>query len=374
MTTATLEKVKTIKFTIDKANLQEGLEATAKIVPPKPSHPVLANVVFSIKQNILTLKAYDLSRSLEMRYLIDASDDIEFCISASIKDLISKFNPGEIKIEVNPETYEVTFKQGKSKHKRVGMSADEFPTLPEVTGEKLALIGEKIANAFGRVLFASAQDETKQILQSVNLQAKDNMLKFAATDGHRLAAFSITESCENELNLNIPAKAIQDTIKLVSKASSLNFEANIQLVKLETDSWVYTIRLLEGQYPNYEQLIPAQFERETKVNKSEFLACLDRVLLIADQKNGVVVLDISTESLKVYADVPDYGESEEFVYCQNKGESIFSIAFNGKYLQDAVKAATGDSFTLKTNTATSPGLITGEDTGRFLVMPVQIRG
>lgn len=375
MPTATLEKTALVKFAIDRGSLLEGLEAVSKFVPPKPSHPVLANVVFSIKQQMLTLKAFDLSNSLEMRYMVDAdpSLEIEFCVSAKVTDLIGKFSPGEIKIEYDPETHQITFKQGKSKHRFNGMGAEEFPSLPTVQGTKLALIGDNLARSFGRVLYAVSNDASKQVLTAINIQAKDNQLKFASTDGHRLATFSITEPIENDLEINIPGESIQGIIKLISKASSLNFEADNSLVKLETDQWVFTSRLIEGQYPNYEQLIPKQFERETRINKSEFVSALERVMIISEQRNGIVCLDILDEQVKLYADVPDYGDSEEFIECQNKGSTLEKLAFNGKYLIDAVKNTTGEAFKVETNSTTSSAVFTGDDAGIALVMPIQIR-
>lgn len=376
MPPATLEKATTIaKFSIDKSALLEGLEACSRVVPAKPSHPVLANVLFSVKQGVLTLKAFDLSRSLEMRYLVDTEPDTEvsFCVTSAVKELISRLKDGEIKLEVNSENYLITFRQGKSKHKFNGMSASEFPTLPTVEGTKLALIGEVLAKGFGRVLFSVSSDETKQILTGINLQASNNQLKFASTDGHRLSCFSLTENVQDGLELTIPGKAVQDSLKLISKASSLNFECDKSQVKFETDQWCYTVRLLEGQYPNYEQLIPLVFNRKTTVNKTLFLECLDRVKLIADAKNSIVCMDISETTIRLYADVPDYGESEEEFECQNSGDSIERIAFNSKYLFDAIKNVSGDCVTFRTGSLLSPGLISGDDTARFLIMPVQIR-
>lgn len=375
MPTATLEKTALVKFAIDRGSLLEGLESVSKFVPPKPSHPVLANVVFSIKQQMLTLKAFDLANSLEMRYMVDAEmhTEIEFCVSAKVKDLISKFKDGEIKIEYDSETHQITFKQGKSKHRFNGMSSEEFPTPPTVEGTKLALIGDTLARSFGRVLYSVSNDPSKQVLTAINVQAKDNQLRFASTDSHRLATFRITEPIENGLEINIPGESIQGIIKLLSKASSLNFEADNSLVKLETDQWVFISRLVEGQYPNYQQLIPQQFERETRINKSEFISALERVLIISEQRNGIVCIDILGDQIRLYADVPDYGDSEEFVDCQNKGTALEKLAFNGKYLMDAVKNTTGEAFKVETNSLTSPAVFTGDDTGIALVMPTQIR-
>jgi DNA polymerase-3 subunit beta len=268
------------------------------------------------------------------------------------------------------------------------LDATEFPELPVIdNGDVTSLAADSLIEGLRSSLFSASADESKQVLTGVHLTIQADGMEFAATDGHRLAVVQTvnadttesTASDTKELDVTIPAKALQELTKMLERqagdAVAVQFDQS-QAVFEWADQRL-TTRLLEGQYPNYRQLIPRQFVRQVTVERRLFIGALELIAVMADQKNNIVKLSLDgvNSQLSLSVDAQDVGSSKQTIPAQISGEDL-DIAFNVKYLMDGLKALTTTEVQLQLNTATSPAIITplGGLKITYLVMPVQIRG
>jgi DNA polymerase-3 subunit beta len=271
------------------------------------------------------------------------------------------------------------------------MGAEEFPQLPLVeSGEAAKLSVDALVEGLRGTLFATSNDESKQVLTGVHLRVQPDGLEFAATDGHRLAVVNTANTATSGepgglgegvegFEVTIPARALRDlermvTVRGTEESIALYFDQG-QTVFQWGDQYL-TSRTLDGQYPNYQQLIPRQFERQVTIDRKGFVSALDRIAVLADQKNNVVKLTLNEEQQQVTLSVEaqDVGKGQESFPAQISGGSL-EIAFNVKYLMDGLKALPSAELQMQLNTATSPVILVplGELKMTYLVMPVQIR-
>ncbi|MDX2255479.1 MAG: DNA polymerase III subunit beta, partial [Pseudanabaenaceae cyanobacterium bins.39] len=308
--------------------------------------------------------------------------------SRLFNDIISRLPAGDITLEDNEADgggILATITSLSGQYQVRGMGADEFPELPEVSEGKVATLPvAALIEGLQGTLFSSSTEETKQILTGVHLSLRQETLEFAATDGHRLSVVETSrqdeaiEGDETELEVTIPAKTLRELERMlaIGQASAISVHFDPGQAVFEWADQRLTSRLLEGQYPNYRQLIPRQFERQITVDRRLFLGSLERISVLADARNNVVKLSMDTDNQEVAlsVDAQDVGMGREKLPAQISGDSL-DVAFNVKYLMDGLKAIDATEVQLQLNTATSPVILTplGAVKMTYLVMPVQIR-
>ena len=244
--------------------------------------------------------------------------------------------------------------------------------------------------ALRSTIFASSNDDSKQLLTGVNFTFKQNYLESASTDGHRLAVALIgnqenTENAENlnsnesDLSVTIPTRSLREIERLVTLKNSENsiklFYDKGQVVFISSNQ-IITTRTLEGTYPNYSQLIPDSFSKILNFNTKNLIDSLERIAVLADQQSSVVKIKLdNTDLASISADAQDIGNANELIPVSNSGEN-FDIAFNVRYLLEGLKVIASENVLLKCNIATTPAVFVPEDnlnSFTYLVMPVQVR-
>ncbi|WP_448560480.1 DNA polymerase III subunit beta [Trichothermofontia sp.] len=382
-----------MKLVCSQSDLSTHLSLVSRAVPSRPTHPVLANVLLAadVATQRVSLTAFDLSLGIQTSFAAQVEAPGEITLPARLLgDIVSRL-PAESEITLGINSDQPTTARLSSRfgyYEVRGLGAEDFPELPlEQTGEAVPLPAEALLQGLRGSLFAASTDETKQVLTGVHLKVSQDGLEFAATDGHRLAVVE-TENPQNETGakspvdefaVTVPAKALRDLERMVETSKvgepiALYFDQG-QTVFQWGDQYL-TTRTLEGQYPNYRQLIPQQFSRQITVERKLLLGALERIAVLADQKNNVVkvTIDSTNQAITLSVEAPDVGSGEEKIPAQVSGEDL-EIAFNVKYLQDALKALPSTEIQLQCNQATSPAIVTplGALKMTYLVMPVQIR-
>lgn len=297
----------------------------------------------------------------------------------------------------------VTLTSASGRYQVRGMSAEEFPELPQVeAGVAVHLSVETLVEGLRGTLFSTSSDETKQVLTGVHLTMQQDSLEFAATDGHRLAVVETTnqnpsgddeeasETAENSvaisggseisgLEVTLPARALRELERMLGMRQStdtvaLYFEQG-QII-FQGGEQRLTSRTLEGQYPAYRQLIPHQFQRQITIDRRQLLSAVERIAVLADQKNNIVKFSIDSvnQQLSLSVEAKDVGNGQESMPAQVTGESV-DIAFNVKYLIDGLKALSTSDIQIQMNAVNSPVILTplGGRKMTYLVMPVQLR-
>lgn len=377
-----------MKLVCAQTHLNSHLSLVSRAVSSRPTHPVLANILLKADQSTqrVILSAFDLSLGIQTSFPANVEESGVLTLPAKLlSDIISRLPDGDVTIESDAEANHVTTLTSASGRYQVrGMGAEEFPELPKIEeGEETHLAADALVDGLRGSLFAASGDETKQVLTGVHVSLQPDGLEFAATDGHRLAVVKTIEEdakseSEPQLDVTVPAKALQELMKMLDRQNGNAIEVRFDQgqVVFEWADQRLTSRLLEGQYPNYRQLVPRQFTHQMTVDRRSFLSALERISVLADQKNNIVKvqLDDVSQQLTLSVDAQDVGSGREAIPAQISGEGM-EIAFNVRYLLDGLKAINTSEVQMQLNTATSPVILSplGSLKMTYLVMPVQVR-
>ena len=407
-----------MKLVCSQSDLNTNLSLVSRAVPSRPTHPVLGNVLLTADADIqqVRLTAFDLTLGIQTSFAAQIVTGGEIAIPARLlNDIISRLPEGDITLEdkagegasdTDSDRTIVTLTSASGRYQVRGMSSEEFPELPQVAaGVAVHLPVEALVEGLRGTLFATSSDETKQVLTGVHFTMQQDTLEFAATDGHRLAVVETTnqssaddETAEeseaelaapensrkpmndvSQLELTVPARALRELERMLAPHQptdtvALHFEQG-QIIFQGTDQRL-TTRTLEGQYPPYRQLIPNQFQRQLAIDRRKLLNAVERIAVLADQKNNVIKFSIDSvnQHLSLSVEAQDVGSGQESMAAQVTGEGL-DIAFNVKYLIDGLKALSTSDIQIQMNAPNSPVILTplGGRKMTYLVMPVQIR-
>ena len=377
-----------MKLVCNQSDLSTNMTLVSRAVPSRPTHPVLANVLLQAdaQKSQVSLTAFDLSLGIRTSFLAEVETSGAITLPAKLlNDIVARLPQGEITLE--DEAAEVPFcatiASTSGRYQVHGMGVDDFPELPILEkGEAIELPAEALLEGIKGSLLAASTEEAKQILSGVHLSVSQDALEFAATDGHRLAVVKRVFETETEdlpdLEVTIPAKALRELERMLGtrQSSEVSLNCDRGQIVFEWADQCLTSRTLEGQYPAYRQLIPHQFERQITMDRRQLLSALERIAVLADQKNNIVTFNIDSNNQEIALSVnaQDVGSGRELLAAQISGESL-DIAFNIKYLMDGIKAIGTPEIQMQLNAALTPVILTplGGLKMTYLIMPVQIR-
>ncbi|MEA5512327.1 DNA polymerase III subunit beta [Crocosphaera sp. UHCC 0190] len=390
-----------MKFVCSQSDLNSNLSFVSRAVPSRPTHPILANVlvVADAQKKRVSLTAFDLSLGIESSFSADVTEEGKITLPAKLlNDIVSRLSEGEITIvaeEVEEdETLLVLLKSVSGQFQVRAMKADEFPPLPTIEdGESIELPIVILTEGLKGALFAASSDETKQVLTGVHLTGTQDSLEFAATDGHRLSVVQTTlqPSTDDDepgdttempnlegFSLTIPARALRELERMIGgrpDTEAIALQVDDAQVVFELGQQRLTVRKLDGAYPNYQMLIPKNFSRTISLERKRLLTSLERVAVLADQKNNLVKCTFDSEEGQVSLSVEtqDLGSAKESMPAEITGDSG-EIAFNVKYLMDGLKALPAKDIQIQLNEGNQPVIFSplGGLKMTYLVMPVQI--
>ncbi|MDB9492154.1 DNA polymerase III subunit beta [Dolichospermum circinale CS-534/05] len=382
-----------MKLICSQSDLSSNLSLVSRAVPSRPTHPVLANVLLQAdaQTNQVSLTAFDLSLGIRTSFSAEVLEGGEIALPAKLLvDITSRLPEGEITLDdqsgdSSGEGILVTLKPRSGRYQVRAMGAEEFPELPVVeNAEAITLTTAALIEGLKGSLFATSSDETKQVLTGVHLTLKQDTLEFAATDGHRLAVLETTNERSVEgseqVEVTVPAKALRELQRMLGHNSASEETVDVYLDHGQVVfAWAFqrlTSRTLEGQYPAYRQLIPRQFERQVTLERKQFISTLERIAVLADQKNNIVKVSIdnANQEITLSCEAQDVGSGTESIPAQISGENI-DIAFNVKYLMEGLKELPSSEIQMHLNQSLTPVIFTplGGLKMTYLAMPVQLR-
>ena len=375
--------------------LNNAIQLVSKAVASRPTHPILANILLTADQgtNKISLTGFDLNLGIQTSFDGTVKDSGAITIPAKILSEIANKLPNEtpVSLVVDENSENILIKSDRGSFNLKGIPADDYPSLPFVeSGTSLNIDPSSFLKALKSTIFATSNDDSKQLLTGVNFTFKQNYLESASTDGHRLAVVLVgkeennvnednSPSNDSDLSVTIPTRSLREIEKLVALRSSENsiklFYDKGQVVFISSNQ-IITTRTLEGTYPNYSQLIPDNFSKTFTFDTKKLIDSLERIAVLADQQSSVVKLKMdNTDLASISADAQDIGNANESLPVSYSGEN-FDIAFNVRYLLEGLKVITCKNVLLKCNLATTPAVFVPEDnlnSFTYLVMPVQVR-
>jgi DNA polymerase III subunit beta len=382
-----------MKLICSQSDLSSNLSLVSRAVPSRPTHPVLANILLQAdaQTNQVSLTAFDLSLGIRTSFSAEVLEGGTIALPAKLLvDITSRLPEGEITLDdqsgdAGGEGIIVTLKPKSGKYQVRAMGAEEFPELPVLENtEAITLTTAALIEGLKGSLFATSSDETKQVLTGVHLTLKQDTLEFAATDGHRLAVLETTNERpvegSEQVEVTVPARALRELQRMLGHNSTSEETVAVYLdqgqVVFAWQNQRLTSRTLEGQYPAYRQLIPRQFERQVTLERKQFISTLERIAVLADQKNNIVKVSIdnANQEITLSCEAQDVGSGTESMPAQISGENI-DIAFNVKYLMEGLKELPSSEIQMHLNQSLTPVIFTplGGLKMTYLAMPVQLR-
>ncbi len=373
-----------MKFVIKKEDLYNGIKIVERATSARALQPVLLNILIeTIDNSTLRLVATDLDMTLITQVDAQVEEPGKITLpSKTLNEIVSKLGDKLITFEMQDDSSTVNITCQNSKFDIIGISANEFP--PEVYNfttkeeDSFEIEVKPLTKAVRQAGFAAASYESSNLLSGIVCDIQGQVLEIASTDGNRLAR--VREKINNPENksqqLIIPSKALNEFIKMTSfiEEDSVKIYTERSKIIIKSEKTTTISRLLEGQFPKYNQLIPAESPKVAKVNVSQLISALERVAIMVNEKTSIVKFDFSQNSLKLTGDTPDSGKSEEELAINYDGEDL-AIAFNYKFVLEALKNIESDEVNVGLNTALSATVLRPDNEDDFvcLIMPVQIR-
>jgi len=374
-----------MKIKIARDELLTGLQRVQGVVEKRNTMPALSNILLETKQDGVELVATDLEIGIRGHYKAEVLEPGSVSVSArKLFEILREMPDSEITFTTQENNW-VQIQAGKIQFKIVGLAASEFPALPTVEREgRVAISGSGLAALIRKTLFAVGDNDARYILNGllITLLSTDKKvtMRLVGTDGHRLAVAESELSQDavseipKEIRAIIPRKAAQEMRRLLEEEAGeplLGFTKN--LVTFQRSGVFLTSRVMEGTYPNYQQVIPKDNSKKATVERTALEAALRRVAVLARDKTNAVRITLDSGMLELYTSNPDLGEATEELPVQYRGESL-TTGFNARYLLDALAAMESETGHLEMKTALSPCVLKPEGDPGFLcvVMPMKV--
>lgn len=363
-----------MKITVLQENLKIALTSLQKAIPSKPQLPILSSIYIQAKDKTLTLAATDLYLGIRCTVPAEIEEEGTLVVPGDIfKNLVFSFSAGDIHIQKDGAS--LILKYGSSKSSLPYQSAEEYPQFPEVVGNSYSLSTQLLKKIESFVAFAAAIDQTRPILASLLFSFKSTGLDIVGTDGFRLATLHADDVIEGlEQDILIPVKAMSEVFRMVSqtKAESVEFRFSQELkqVLFIIDGVEIYIRLIEGEYPPYQKIIPPEFSTVVTLDWPEFATQVKRAFLFSRDNSSIVRLELVEGKLLIKANSPAQGEYQGEVPIQYSGEPL-EIAFNALYLLDFLNTQKEGELTFSMNESLKPAAFSVQENEGYvyIVMP-----
>lgn len=366
-----------MRLTCAKEGLSAALAAVGRATSSKTTVPVLGNVLVRAEDGVVQLAATDMEISLRAPLDAGIEEPGSVVLPRLAADIVRSMAPGEVVIDHRPGEGVVSVSSGTSSFTLNCHQASEFPELPADTGSGVLLPASAVVASAERVGRAASRDDTRPVLTGVLVRVESDALTMVATDSYRLAVrrTPIADGPVEPLQALVPARALAEVQRVVALAGV----DTVELVLTETQGIIragdvrLTTRLIDGQFPDYRQLIPEQFEHNLVLDRAELQSVVTRIAVLA-QRNTPVRMAFSEGQLTVSATSEQLGEGHESIPVPFQGDPV-EIGFNVEFLRAGIESIEGDELRLGIISPLRPGLLRGADEEfRYLLMPIRLSG
>ena len=334
-------------FEIDAPLLRAALKDLADIVEKRNTIPVLSNVVLTVTPSSLTLTATDLDAWGERHVSLDGTADaFVITVEAAILTRIADKLPSDARVRLSYADAKLTVSAGRSRFALPTLPADDFPMLPRKEWDaEFEMSALALDAALSTVKFAVSSEETRYYLNGVAVHAPDGAdLRFAATDGHRLArgVMSLPAGAASLPDIIIPTKVVKVLTTLLGRfEGQVDVRVSSTSLRVEIGDTVVQAKVIDGKFPDYTRVIPTQHDGVLKVDREQLLAAIGRVTTISSDKTRAVKLVIDRDMIVLSVSSPENGTAVEEMACDWVGSSL-TVGFNSRYLADVLGHLTAD--------------------------------
>ena len=373
-----------MKFKINRDHFANGLAQVLNVVGSKATMPILSNVLIEAEKDQVSLTTTNLDLGIRCKIKADVKETGAVTLPVKrLAGIVRELPNVDVTLDASPN-HQVKLTSGGSTFRIMGIGKEEFPPLPEFGEEKAySLEQSELATMLKSVAYAQSTDETRYILNGVYFNFKEGKLSLVATDGRRLALVSkeMEVPAASAGAIILPAKTVGELTRLLDKGAKvkINFNDRRAAFQIATDKdtsglidhvYLYS-KVVEGNYPNYQQVIPKETHQRIKLERELFLQCVHRAALVCSEKANSVKIKLSSNLLELTAQSPDFGEAHESMAIGYSGPDL-QVAFNPTFIMDPLKALSKDEVFFELKDEVSPGVFKTLESFVCVIMPVRL--
>jgi len=348
-----------MKFKVEKNILINAIQTVQNVISAKSALPILSNILIETQQKGISLTATDLDIGITCVIPVDIQEPGAITIPAKrFSDIIKEFPLDQISVTTKKNNL-MTIDSDMCQFKIMGLGGEEFPKLPEFKDKKVIKLGQStLKEMLALTSFAVSYDESRYILNGTLFKISQGVLTLVSTDGKRLAIAEKKLGGESDIDLHIivPIKTIHELNRNLQDEGELSLVVGSNQALFDLGAVVVISRLIEGEFPDYKQVVPPASENKMKVGRSQFLLAVKRAALLATPDYQGVKLEVFKNKLVVSKSTPDVGESREELAVEYQGREL-AIGFNPTYLIDILKNLNEETVSLELTDSEKPGVI-----------------
>jgi DNA polymerase-3 subunit beta len=363
-----------MKIKILKNELAKNIQNVQNIISTRTNLPILSNILIEAKDNKVILTTTDLDIGIISIFTSEVEEEGSITVPAKrFNDIIKELPDEEIMISTMKNNA-VIIKCEKCFFKILGLPKEDFPKLPEFEKEPQVTVGQNILkSAINMISFSMSHDETRYVLNGALFLFKNNKITIVSTDGKRLSLVmkDTGRAIATDRSIIVPSKTIYELNRVLKDEGEAEITLNENQIKLELENITIISRLIEGEYPNYEQVIPKEVKEKMIVQREQFLLGVRRAALLTTQDSQSIKIDILKNKMIISKSNPNIGEAKEELDVTFKGSEM-SVGFNPNYLTDVLKVVPKDELEIELLGPDKPAVIRVEDWYVYLVLPMQL--
>ena len=373
-----------MKFKINRDHFANGLSQVLNVVGSKATMPILSNVLIEAEKDQIFLTTTNLDLGIRCQIKADVKETGSVTLPVKrLAGIVRELPNVDVSVD-GSANHQVKLTSGGSNFKIMGIGKEDFPPLPEFGDEKsYTLEQSELTEMLKSVAYAQSNDETRYILNGVYFSFGEGKLTLVATDGRRLAHISkvMEVPADSAGAIILPARTVSELLRLLDKGEKLKINFNerraaFQIASDNDDSglvdsiYLYS-KVVEGNYPNYQQVIPKETHQRIKLERELLLQCVHRAALVCSEKANSVKMKLTNNLLEITAQSPDFGEAHESMAIDYTGPDL-QVAFNPQFVIDPLRALNKDEVFLEVKDDVSPGVIKTLESFICVVMPVRL--
>ena len=369
-----------MKIIVKTEDLKKCLAIAGRGVSVRPQLPILSGVLLKAEGNEISLMSTDLEVSFWVKMAAKIEEEGEIVVPAKLfSELVSGFPNGNVTVKT--EKHLIKIEVDGINSEIVGQGPEDFPSIPRADKSQITLRSGEFRQKIDRVCVSAARDDTRPVLTGVLWKIEDKTVSFVATDGYRLSVDEVTltkTSLEKEAKLILPARSLQEVSKILGETGedefSMEFDKNNQQVVFKIKEIEVSSRLIAGEFPPYQQIMPNTYSTKASFGREETLEAVKRASLFARDNANIIRLAIEKDKVVVRAENTQVGTSVTSLSAVTEGDEIV-VAFNARYMLDYLGTSSAEKIVWETEGELKPSVFRSEDDDSWIqvVMPVRVQ-
>lgn len=362
-----------MKIKLSKEDLMLGIQTVQNIVSSKATLPILSNMLMETKINSIKLNTTDLDIGISCEIPVNTQEEGGITIPAKrFSDIVRELPLGDVTIHTKKNN-QIDIEGENCRFKLIGLPREEFPKFPEFKDKEAVRIDQGVLKEMIRMTsFAVSHEESRYVLNGIFMEITEDIVRMVATDGRRLAKIEkkLSARAPKEIKVIIPLKAIQEINRNLKDLGEVSFLSGTNQVLFDIDGVLIATRIIDGEFPNYNQVIPKLTTPKVKIKTQDLLSAIRRANLLSTPDFQAIKFEVFTDKIVVSKTTPDVGESREELPVEYGGAELI-VGFNPNFLIDVLKNIDAETIELELSGADKPGVIRMGDY-LYLALPMRI--